>query len=99
MYKREINITVDEDEVIPKKYNISIAMPKDQAIMSVKEITHTLIGSVSMMIKSCEHNEVGIKDYELLEEVIEHLNSEFGSIKSYNDLYTNEVYIKKTDEE
>jgi hypothetical protein len=47
-----------------------------------------LAGAISLLIKSSSQGDK-IKDYELIKEVIDHLNSEFVNTDSFSDLYVN----------
>ena len=77
-----------------EKYHITVGFPPTQEKLSVKESTHILVSGISLLIKSCSNNQNGIKDYELIKEVIEHLNLEFTSINSFNDLKMEPKYFK-----
>ena len=68
-----------------RKRNVAITFPSQQEKMSVRETSHILASGISLMIKTCSINDTGIKDYQLIEEVIEHLRMEFSSIESFND--------------
>lgn len=84
----EIKVVAERDELIPNKVNVKILFPESQS-MSVQQATHLLISGVSLLIKSCGKTDNGIKDYELLDEVVEHLNHEFFSLKSFDDAVIN----------
>lgn len=72
-----------------------ILLPREQRTINIKEATHLLLGGVSMLIKSCNQNDFGIKDFELLRESFDHLKQEFSSIDSFEDSKANENLIKK----
>ena len=93
--KMSVIVSVEADEIVDKKVNVSIGLPSDQEDMSVANVTHLLVGGIAMLIKSCGDSDMGIKDHELMEEVLEHLNLEFSSYKSFDDLYINKKYITK----
>jgi hypothetical protein len=82
--KMSVIVSVEADEIVDK-----------QEDMSVTNVTHLLVGGIAMLIKSCGDSDMGIKDHELMEEVLEHLNLEFSSYKSFDDLYINKKYITK----
>jgi len=46
-----------------------------------------------MLIKSCSNADTGIKDHELMTEVVEHLKSEFIDLESFNDIFVNKKYV------
>ena len=76
---------------------IDILFPADQPPITVAASTAALTGAVSMMIKSCTKEDMGMKDFELLERVIKQLNEDFVSNKAYDNVGTNSDYIKKND--
>jgi hypothetical protein len=51
-----------------------------------------LAGAISLLIKSSSQGDK-IKDYELIKEVIDHLNSEFVNIDSYSDAYVSKNMV------
>jgi hypothetical protein len=61
-----------------------ITYPKDQPKLSLKEMSHMFAGGISLCVKLCE-NEGEIKDYELMQMIINHLNDEFVSLNSFKD--------------
>jgi len=88
----EITVRIEKSEDTPGVNDIFIQMPKTQEKLSTQQAVHILIGGVNMLIKSCS-NESGIKDYELMEEVIDHLKSEFIDVKSFENLFVDKKYI------
>jgi hypothetical protein len=52
--------------------------------ITIEEAAKVLVGGISLIIKSVNQKE-GIRDYQLMEEVIELLNHEFTSITSFQD--------------
>jgi hypothetical protein len=61
-----------------------IKFPKDQELLSIKESTMILAAGISMLIKA-GHKRGDIKDYEMLEYVIDYMKSEFVSTESFED--------------
>jgi hypothetical protein len=47
-----------------------------------------LAGAISLLIKSSSKGDK-FKDYEIIREVVDHLNSEFVNTDSFSDLYVN----------
>lgn len=71
---------------------VEVGFPKNQELLDVKDTSHILAGAISLLIKSSSKGDK-IKDYELITEIIEHLNMEFINIDSYSDLYVNKSII------
>jgi hypothetical protein len=61
-----------------------IKFTKDQELLSIKESTMILAAGMSMLIKA-GHKRGDIKDYEMLEHVIDYMKSEFISTESFED--------------
>lgn len=72
-----------------KKANIQIGFPKNQQKMNARETSHLLASGISLLVKSCSKHDLGITDYELLKEIVKHLEDEFASISSYKDAEVN----------
>jgi hypothetical protein len=47
-------------------------------------MAHMFAGGISLCVKLCE-DEGEIKDYELMQTIIDHLNNEFISLNSFKD--------------
>ena len=84
---RSFRVVIDT-EISDGRANINISFPKKQELLSIQETSHILAGDISLLIKSSSKGDK-IKDYELIKEVINHLNSEFVNIDSFSDLYVN----------
>jgi hypothetical protein len=84
---RSFRVVIDT-EISDGRSNINISFPKNQDLLSIQETSHILAGAISLLIKSSSKGDK-IKDYELIKEVINHLNSEFVNIDSFSDLYVN----------
>ena len=65
---------------------IEIKFVPDERQLTVKETAHVLIGAVSLLIRSCTKEGSTITESQLMSEVIEHLNQEYISIDSFEDL-------------
>jgi len=63
---------------------VNIGFPTDKPL-NVRESAHMLAAGISMLIRSCDHNKMGIKSHDLMTEVINHLNSEYVNTESYSD--------------
>jgi hypothetical protein len=83
----KLSVSVDMEVKDGRSY-LSINFPKNQKQITVQETSHILAGAISLLIKSSSQGDK-IKDYELIKEVIDHLNSEFVSTDSFSDLYVN----------
>lgn len=73
-----------ETEIVDQKANVYIKYPSDQPKLTFSETSHILVSGISLLLKLVEQQE-GKPDYKLMEEIVEHLNSEFVSIKSFSD--------------
>jgi len=89
----EVTVSVVEDRFVDDKVNILISYPKSQPKMPIQQSCHALVAGINVMIKGCSHNDLGIKDHELLDEVIEHLKSEFIDAKSFDDVMVNDDVV------
>jgi len=87
MSSNHLRVIIDV-ETVNNRSNISIGYPNGQELLTVKESSHILAGAISLLIKSSSQGDK-IKDYELIKEVIDHLNSEFVNTDSFFDLYVN----------
>lgn len=65
---------------------VSINYPEEQAGLLIRDAAHLLIAGASLLVKACSKKDVGIKDYELVSELVNHLTSEFSSTDSYEDI-------------
>ena len=84
-YNYRVIVDVESSE---GRSNISIGYPKNQPLLSVRDTSHILAGAISLLIKTSSKGDK-YKDYELIQEVINHLNSEFVNIDSFSDAYVN----------
>lgn len=75
----EIDIKHDKSNVY-----VSQGQVEDTQKLSFREMSHVLVGGISLLVKLVEQTGE-MKDYELMEEVINHLNKEFVSLKSFAD--------------
>ena len=73
---------------------IEIKFVPDERILSVRETTHILVGAISLLIRSCTTEGSTISETKLMAEVIEHLNQEFISIDSFEDLKIDRENLK-----
>lgn len=68
--------------------NIEIGFINDEPKLGYDETCHILASAISLMIKNSTKIN-GTKDYELMKNIIEHLNSEFINLHSFDDGYVN----------
>lgn len=73
---------------------IEIKFVPDERILSVRETAHILVGAISLLIRSCTKEGSTISETRLMAEVIEHLNQEFISIDSFEDLKIDRENLK-----
>ena len=90
--KHQIIINAD----ITDKVDIQIAQVDSQKRLNFPEMAHVLVDAISLLIKLSNENSE-LKDYELMKEVVEHINHNFVSTKSFEDA---QIIIKDlTDDE
>lgn len=94
----EVSVTVRVNIHEDGNSMVDIITPTYQKAMDVKQMAHILIGGVNLLIKGCQHNDEGIKDYELMQEIQDHLNENFIS-DEFADAWTNRKIVRKVDEE
>ena len=94
MDRLEITVAVQPNDK-PNGYNVQLLFDKNQRLLSVQQCTHILISAVALLVKSCEKADVGIKDHELIEEVMDHLNQEFLSTESHKDIFVHPRVFEK----
>ena len=85
MSSNRLRVIIDV-ETVNNRSNISIGYPNGQELLTVKESSHILAGAISLLIKSSSKGDK-FKDYEIIREVVDHLNSEFVNSDSFSDLY------------
>ena len=74
---------------------VEIHHPSDQEPISISIQTYILTSAVSLLIKTSENHDMGIKDYDLMRAVINHLETEFGSLTAFSDASLNTTKIQK----
>jgi hypothetical protein len=81
-------------EMTDNRSLIEIKFPPNERKLSVRETTHILVGAISLLVRSCTKEGATISETKLMAEVIEHLNQEFISIDSFEDLKINRETLK-----
>lgn len=81
-------------EMIDGRSSIEIKFVPNERILSVRETAHILVGAISLLIRSCTKEGSTISETKLMAEVIEHLNQEFISIDSFEDLKIDRKSLK-----
>lgn len=81
-------------EMIDDRSSIEIKFVPNERILSVRETAHILVGAISLLIRSCTKEGSTISETKLMAEVIEHLNQEFISIDSFEDLKIDRKSLK-----
>jgi len=64
---------------------VFVSYPQEQQKLSLSEMSRMLTGGISLIIKLASNNNEGIKDYEIMENVIKQLNEDFISTQSFED--------------
>jgi len=92
-------ISVICEKRVDNRMNINIAFPKEQPILSIKSSVMMLASGINLLIRSLPNSESGIKEYELIKEVINYMESEFINSNSFNDImFKNDKFKGKDDE-
>jgi len=81
-------------EGVGEKFNVYVSYPKSQPRMPLRQSCHALVAGINVIIRGCAQNDLGIKDHELLDEVIEHLRSEFIGVESLEDVMVDESVVE-----
>jgi hypothetical protein len=89
----EISVIVVNKRIDNRNY-IDIKFPTGQELVGVEYTTMTLAAGISLLIKA-GHKRGDVKDYELLEKVIEYMRSEFVSTDSFEDSYIHPGTLKE----
>lgn len=66
------------------RVNVSVGQPEGEPKLSFEEMSHILVSGISLLVKLVNEQSEK-KDYELMGEIIYHLNQEFVSLTSFND--------------
>lgn len=70
------------------KVNIEIGFINQEPKLGYDETCHILASAISLLIRGTTKID-GTKDYKLMRDIIEHLNSEFVNLGSFDDFYVN----------
>ena len=85
MRKVKKRVIVDVETDLDTKISVvSVLFPKDQSL-NVKDAATILTSALSMLIKSCENTDMGIKSHELIKDIIDQLNDDYINTKSFED--------------
>jgi hypothetical protein len=90
----EASITIKYKRGNDGRAYFDIQVPKDQRGLGVEDSTMILSAGISLLIKA-GHKRGDVKDYELLEKVIEYMRSEFVSTDSFEDSYIHPGTLKE----
>ncbi len=63
---------------------VNLLFPKNQPL-TVKESATILTSAISMLIRSCDNSDMGIKSHDLIKDVVDHLHSEYTNTESFSD--------------
>jgi hypothetical protein len=63
---------------------VNLLFPKSQPL-TVKESASILTSAISMLIRSCDNSDTGIKSHELIKDVVDHLHIEYTNTESFSD--------------
>ena len=77
---KTLTIIVEAVQNLDNGYDISVGFPKGQPKVTIKESIHLLTAGICLLIKAAP--KLDYKDFELMEDVIKHLNTEFISTKN-----------------
>jgi hypothetical protein len=96
MNKSEVRVTVVTDD--DGKTIVNVKTPTNQQSLDTRQMAHVLVGGIALLIKSCNNQDLGIKDHELMKEVTNHLNESFTD-DSYDDAHSDASIIKNKNNE
>jgi|APCry1669189000_1035189.scaffolds.fasta_scaffold01823_6 hypothetical protein len=89
-----MKLEVVTELVLDEKNNrsvVNIKFPANQKNMTLPDTIKVLSSGVALLIRGATKENCGMTDYELMNEVISYLNSEFVSSTNFNDV---KVYKK-----
>lgn len=98
MYEGEtININVEIKREGDRAI-INVYYPDNQQLITPSTGAHILAGAIGVIIKGCTHNDMGIKDHELVKDVVDHIHKDFVESKNFEDVYVNDkLMVKETE--
>ena len=89
--KHQIVIVAD----IGERTDIQIAQVDSERKLNFREMSHVMVDAISLLIRlSSENGEM--KDYELMKEVVDHINHNFVSTKAFLDA---KIFSQNTEED
>lgn len=94
---KSLIVGVQISEIDGDQASVEIIFPKEQGTLPMRESAHILAEGISLIIKTCSKFDMEIKDYELMREIIDHLNEQFASISSFEDAELIEPKIKENE--
>jgi hypothetical protein len=80
---------------IDKRTDIQIAQVDSENKLNFREMAHVLVDAISLLVK-LSNEECEMKDYELMKEVVDHINHNFVSTKAFNDA---KIFTQNTEED
>jgi hypothetical protein len=80
--KYQVVVTAESRE--DGRVNVGISYPQNQSKISFQATAHILASGISLLVRMCDQ-ESGIKDHELIRDVINQLEQEFISTTDFND--------------
>lgn len=89
--KHQIVVIAD----IGERTDIQIAQVDSERKLNFREMSHVMVDAISLLIKLSSQNGE-MEDYELMTEVIEHINHNFISTKAFNDA---KIFSQNTEED
>ena len=89
-----VTVTISSNDNDNKKI-VNVLFPSKQERLSIWHTSHILASGISLLIKTCTISDTGIKDYELIGDIIDHLRSEFSSTESFGDAILHKEVFKK----
>jgi len=90
----EVSVVAESDKDDVGKTNVTILFPANQRRISIRETAHILVAGISLLVKSCD-KDTEMSDHELIGEIIQHMNDDFVSVRSFSDAKVNRKVLKK----
>lgn len=81
---RDISLTITVKEQPDGRAGVVLGYPENQERLSVSDMARILASGISLCVKLAPEDGT-VKDYELMQEVIDYLNNEFISLESFSD--------------
>lgn len=90
----KLRVIVDA-EVKDGRVYLTIGYPSEQGRLPLRQTATILTGGLSTLIKGCTYDDAEVKDYELIEQVVDQLSAEFADVDAFSDVKINKDLLEK----